>query len=390
MSVKRLDNGTIEVSAKLTDEGFLICPATVAKTGIQFYVQKDGTVRREYRPPEEVFHKDTLQSIAGSPVTFDKKSLNHPASGMINSKNGRDHIVGWTSSEVKQDGKFVKTEVKIFDQDAIEAASTRKVVQLSCGYRCDIEKTPGKSPEGEEYDVIQRNIRNNHVAMVYRGRAGPDVRMHLDADDNAVQPADEGDVKMAKMKINGVETEIPDIAAQLIEGERKIHEDAFTKFRADSEKQITDLKKEVDTHKARADSAEAAKVTAEKARTDAEDPKKIDALVVKRAELLSRVQGILGTEFKVDGKSEIELKKLMLAKLSPDLKLDGKSDTYIEVSFDYGLNEFTKKNPAALTRAFLFDSALPEGDNESENARNKFMKENVERSKKMGQVVEKQ
>ena len=37
--------------------------------------------------------------------------------------------------------------------------------ELSCGYYCDLDETPGEY-EGQRYDARQRNIRGNHLALV--------------------------------------------------------------------------------------------------------------------------------------------------------------------------------------------------------------------------------
>ncbi|KKL41024.1 hypothetical protein LCGC14_2367830, partial [marine sediment metagenome] len=43
-----------------------------------------------------------------------------------------------------------------YDADAIRNIEAGKV-QLSCGYSCDFDPTPGEI-DGEKYDGIQRNI----------------------------------------------------------------------------------------------------------------------------------------------------------------------------------------------------------------------------------------
>lgn len=52
MTYLRYDRATIR--AAVTDEGFLVDSPVVGRVGIQLYENADGTVRREFRPPEEV------------------------------------------------------------------------------------------------------------------------------------------------------------------------------------------------------------------------------------------------------------------------------------------------------------------------------------------------
>lgn len=47
--------------------------------------------------------------------------------------------------------------------------------QVSSAYRYRADMTPGKSPDGEAYDGVMRDIVGNHAAIVKEGRAGADV-----------------------------------------------------------------------------------------------------------------------------------------------------------------------------------------------------------------------
>jgi hypothetical protein len=58
---------------EMTPEGYLRAWATIARTGVQMYTDADGSVRREYRPAEEVSSPESLASFAGKAVT-----LEHP------------------------------------------------------------------------------------------------------------------------------------------------------------------------------------------------------------------------------------------------------------------------------------------------------------------------
>src|SRR5579859_4160193 len=78
-----------------TSDGYLAAYANVARTGVQIYKGKElgkpelGDVK-VYRPPEEVFHKDAMHSMAHRPVT-----LNHP-SETVNSRNWLKYAKGHT------------------------------------------------------------------------------------------------------------------------------------------------------------------------------------------------------------------------------------------------------------------------------------------------------
>ena len=59
------------------------------------------------------------------------------------------------------------------------------------------DETPGEW-NGQPYDVIQRNIRINHLALVANARAGDSARLNLDGK----SPEDKGGNQMTKNKNN--------------------------------------------------------------------------------------------------------------------------------------------------------------------------------------------
>lgn len=338
MSFRRFDRTAIKADDKRTPQGFLRVDARIARTGIQLYAQADGTMRREYRPPDEVFHADALASFSLLPLT-----LNHPPEP-VTADNVDKYEVGTVGETVKQDGKFVATTVVVKKADAIKAvlAGTQ---ELSCGYECDLEFTPGEV-NGQKYDAIQRKVRGNHVAIVPQGRAGPEVRMKLDATDavavdDPAAPTQE-EKTMIKIKVDGVDCEVSETVAALIGREQA--------KASETVKALEAARKEVETQKARADVAEAAKATADKARNDAESPAKIEALVSERVALIATAGKILGQDFKADGKTPDAIKREVLAKTSPGLKLDGKSADYVAAAFETVTATLAERNPAEQAR----------------------------------------
>ncbi|MDT9110918.1 DUF2213 domain-containing protein, partial [Escherichia coli] len=61
---------------RLTNDGYLVAEAKAVRTGIQFYRgsevgKADMDVVRVWRPEEEVFSADSLQSFSHAPMTLD-------------------------------------------------------------------------------------------------------------------------------------------------------------------------------------------------------------------------------------------------------------------------------------------------------------------------------
>jgi len=98
--------------------------------------------------------------------------------------------------------------VTITDKEAIDAVLRGDAVEVSAGYEVDIVETPGVTPDGQAYDAIQRNIRCNHIALTRRGRAGPEVRLHLDKKEETN--------KMAQLTLDNAVFEVPEAVAAAV------------------------------------------------------------------------------------------------------------------------------------------------------------------------------
>jgi hypothetical protein len=173
----RLDFGSLRPAKRLGD-GRLRVDGLLTRTGVFRYKNSDGTERREYRPAEEVFNKDSLASFEMVPVTDD-----HPPVS-VDANNARKFAVGSVGESVRQDGDFVAAGLVVYDAGTVAKMNAGKV-QLSCGYTVDLDDTPGVTPDGELYDAKQTNIRGNHVAIVDIARAGEAARVRMDAADGA-------------------------------------------------------------------------------------------------------------------------------------------------------------------------------------------------------------
>jgi hypothetical protein len=84
-------------------------------------------------------------------------------------------VVGSVGTEGAFSHPYLDNSLTIWTKPAIEAINNSEKKQLSMGYHYRADMTPGRTPEGEDYDGVMRDIRVNHVALVEQGRAGPDV-----------------------------------------------------------------------------------------------------------------------------------------------------------------------------------------------------------------------
>lgn len=338
MSVRRFDRGSYQKATK-TPEGYLIAPAYITRTGVFEYRRSDGKIVRELRLPEDVFKPEALASFELSPITDE-----HPPE-WLDAKNTGKFARGTLGETVKPEGEHVATRVKITDADLVAKIESGEARELSCGYTADLEERAGVW-NGLAYDVIQRNIRGNHVAVVPAGRAGPSASVRLDASDGImVSPegartapqTQETNVSMRKKKIDGVDYEVPEAAAQAVEKLERTHADEAAKKDAriaELEAAEKKAKAEASALQAKLDTATEEKKKADEALKAATDPKALKAAIASRAKLEAVAKKVLGKKAKIDAKDDDELRREVLAKAHPKRDLEKKDAAYIAAAWD--------------------------------------------------------
>lgn len=183
MRVQRVDAGGKVSSIGRTPIGGLVVKGAITRCGVFEYKDTEGKTIREYRSPEEVFSPGSLSSANGATVTID-----HPGSMVVPdnwAKLSKGHII---EGSPHPEDKHLIADLAIEDGEAIQRVDSGELVELSCGYSCDVENTPGETPEGETFDRVQKNILYNHVALGPKGwgRGGPTVSLRLDSNGNLV------------------------------------------------------------------------------------------------------------------------------------------------------------------------------------------------------------
>lgn len=395
--IDQMDPEYMNVPFTKTPEGYLKGRAIVTNIGVFTYKNATG-VQAELRLPEEVFALDSLESLKLKPLTN-----NHPPVN-VTAENIKQYQVGntdtdpssntdtydWNGKSIPQedrtDGLHVAIGLVVQEAKAVADVEGGKVA-LSCGYTCDLEPAPaGSKYLGVPYDYIQRNIRYNHVALVDRARAGDEARIRLDSADATLG------IQVMSMKFNKEEPMLKKVNLDGVdyEAEAKVIEVyTQTKTRADAADakvtelttQVSTLSAERDTHKDKAD-ALAKEVEALKA--DSMDDAKLEATIAAKLALRETARK-LGVE-KVDGVSDLELKKSVIMKVTPAAKLDGKDDVYIQSRFDASL-EMVVDAANAETQTLLGGGSLPGADKKdsglspSEEARQRHHEEQRNRWK---------
>ena len=261
----------------------------ISRTGVQVYPLRPEGQRVQYRPPEEVFSADSVASLASVPVTFGHPPVPvTPSNAAMYQKGNMTDRDPQTRVVLDSDpNEWLRSEAVIADggvQSELEAAPAGGL-QVSAGYSCVLDLTPGVAPDGTAYDCVQRDIKFNHVAILgvaEKARAGANARTILDKEDQ---------VKI--IILDGQEYEVG--SDRHIE---KLSADAKNAIaladRAEGERdelrtQVDSLKGELEALKGQlTDSA-------------------LDARVAERLDVLRKAAQFLAADYDTDGKSNLDV-----------------------------------------------------------------------------------
>lgn len=186
-----------------------------------------------------------------------------------------------------------------------------------------------------------------------------------------------------KIKIDGIEVEIENPGAQVVENAIAKRDSEIVDIRS----QIAQAKKQVETEKARADKAEEDLSAEKKAREDAERPEAVRERVDARLKIEREASKILGEDQKLDGMTDDEIRAAVVIKTAKDpeaikAKLDGCDPAYLSARYDAAIDGFEppaddgdgKPNPA-LARVRT-DASKADGGSDSDKARQRMIEAN--------------
>lgn len=373
-----------------TPQGGINVRAGLTRSGVLVYTTPDGSKRREWRPEEEVFSEASMASLAGAPVTLGHPPLDKYPGGFVNPENFRDLARGYGGKAERADS-LLETDLALQERELINVVESRKATQVSCGYRCRLDHTPGVTPQGEAYDAVQRDIVYNHIAIVEKGRAGAEASLRLDASDDELP--DQGDPRkgeqMETIRIDGVDYPMTS------EAERKAASLAMQRYDAKVAASAAETQKKLDAQTARADAAEATNAETQKKLDSASDTSRFDAAVKARVALLAFASKSLGTTIKrdnaeiaIEAASETEIQSAIIAKAFPALSLEGKSAEYISALYEGAKSLVTKQDAADTSGVRSIRDALntqiKQDAATEDDGRTKMIKENREAYKKPG------
>lgn len=307
-----------ELKLKETGEGFLEGYAIATRVGVFTYRKSDGSLQREFRSPEEVFNKDSIDSFKMVPITN-----GHP-SEMVTADNAKDLAIGMTGQKIKKiDEKYMAPFVKITDKDAVSNAKNKSKTGLSWGYKVDLVKKDGIY-NGERYDYIQTKIRGNHLAIVHEGRAGSQAKLRMDEEDAVcvLNNNFNNNLNMKKIKLDGKDFEVSEEVAARVDSL-----EAENSVLKNKEKELST---KVDTLQGSHDAL--------KTKLDEEMKKdhstEVEEKVKARIALIEKASDFIKKDEDISSLSDRDVQVKAITNVCSDFKADGKSDEYISARFD--------------------------------------------------------
>lgn len=334
-------------SRTVTDEGYLVAPGTLARTGVQEYRAfelglKDGDpmrVLRLYRPYTEVFAAKSIASFEGAPITID-----HPENGVT--RDNWSQLAKGDVRNVARAGDLLAATLTIKSRDAIEALESGKR-EISNGYTFTLDLTPGVTPSGEPYDGVQRNIKGNHVALVDAARCGSACRVA----DTTLPTHQQGTRTMTevlrKVVVDGIPVEVSETAAAAIDKLTKARDEAEAKLKAAPAQAVLDaLNQEVKTLK---DANTAKDKEIEALKKDVVTPAARDAMVSEWARLIEDGKRLM-PNLTTDGKTCHAIRKEVLSSIQ-DAALTAAAAAVIGDKKIADLDETTARTAFAVVAA---------------------------------------
>jgi hypothetical protein len=342
----RQDDGPI--TWRLTDEGFLLAVATFSKVGPLVYQRADGTTFTEYVEEDELFDPDSLVTASFKPVLD-----GHPEVGKIDSFNATQFQRGMSGTRIIRNGPFAQIEVVITDEDLKQDIISGRKKQLSAGYTT----FPTTRRDGKTY---QTRRRYNHYAAVEAGRAGSQVKFHVDSADETLT-----DIPFTRIDTAGLETAVhepntgekmtdqkPTLISLRVDDATSIEVDSYTHKlitnRFDSDAQaLAEAKNHLFSAQSQLNEQQT-KLDAMQAKLDATQQElelataapvvNLDSLVNERLVLIDQCRDLLPEGYEFSGKSNQEIKHDSIVNharsVGKELDLSAQNPAYIAARFD--------------------------------------------------------
>lgn len=315
----------------------LLVDAIVCKPGVYEYRQRDGTIRRELKPADEIFSPAHMASVRDAAVTDE-----HPPNGAaVTPDNAQEFGRGHATGVERLDTDEMMVSLKVTDARLITSLDSKDKRGVSLGLDCVWDPTPGVWTDGTPYHGVQRAMITNQISVTGAPRiGGAEIRLDseilLDTEDAVMvgpaPPAQTGQ-PMTTMKITVGDSFVDlEPGVGLVIQTRLAHLDS----------KVTDLTSQLTTETAAKDVAlgklDEAEAEAKKREGFTIDAADIPALFAARSLVLEGAALVLDSDTlkEVAGLSDAEVRKAVLVADKVDVtdlnddRIQGRFDSMVE------------------------------------------------------------
>lgn len=315
MKLQRFDRTYIQ-DYKETSEGYLtFTDVPITRSGVFPYRRSDGALSKEAKLPDEILSAHTVSTAQSKAVTDE-----HP-NELVTTANHQQLAKGLSHTDARVEDDKVLVSFTVTDSDLIQKIKNGKR-EVSIGFLSDITQETGVY-NGDSYDSVQRNIEINHIAIVDKGRAGPEIGIRADS---AAWQIEEGGQNMPTYKIDSKEYEVDPVVKAHLETQVAKLDAAETKL-----KEVDALQGRLDAHVATIAAKEKEITGLKESQVSADE---LDKQVAERIALVEATKSFLGDSFDYAGKTAREVKEAVILSVNAAFKADSKSDDYVNAFYD--------------------------------------------------------
>ena len=394
-----------------TEEGFLHDTPIVTSTGIFEYALPDGGVRRELRLPEHVFDKESLESYRGKPViithkagSIDKNNVKKEIVGTILSEGYQDKdnvrckvvihdidsvkrtpyrelSLGYSLDLIEEPGEWngepydaIQTNIRINHLAIVEAARAGDHAHLNLDGK-KIELDDKEIREGGNETMDMNAIHGDSVDLtpeelveaIKMYKASKETAEVPEAKEEPVNPEATADGGNTEPVVEEPETVEEPVVAPVAEEPAAVSEPVVEEPKAEEKHDdnvgalVEAVEKLIEAIKGTgaapcpvpaADNADCGNKDNEDSSEDMSQSMNNDSAddIIKQKLEVCR----MGDKLNMDGlekMSVIEGKKAIIAKLNPEMRLDGKDDNYISAAYDMAVSQVETRKGVDYQRA---------------------------------------
>lgn len=420
--VKRLDSIRLDRndSTYFTDEGYLVDHPILTSCGIFEYTNPDGSVRRELRLPEYVFDEESLKTYKGKPII-----ITHDA-GVVDKSNVDREQVGTILSEGTRDGEDVRAEIIIHDTDAMKKSGLKELslgynlvlleepgvwngehydaiqTQIVINHLAIVASARAGEQARLNIDSSEKNLLRGGKKMKTKNTRRIDgesltpeeleqaikeykakrAEEAVDSEEEVVEDVNSDDESQEEDAVSADEDDTqegstPEDIAQLVK-DRKDRRDnepqdedakkVIAEQNEDIDMLLAALEKLIAETKANADSqAEEESMDEEEENKDSseDESKSLNAdsadKIVRQRLAICRI----GDKLNMDGLENMSIKqakRAIISKVLPAMRVDGKSESYIDAMYDLAVGEVKNRKSVSYQKKQMFNEQKRRND----------------------------